>query len=543
MMRECGRRRSGRIIARDISDQGLKGRYIMDDLSGTIIKLLHMADTVDECSSGRIDGEEKGLRGMLQMDMMVSAFRVADDVPVTEKEAEFISECFEEDHPILYLETLREKVRGMKVGYEVKTIPFLAYFDTITESTFGRAYIQILSLFIWGYLINSTDGLGVNDMVRLVRHIENYTDAMEEITGKKVDFNPIDMFGDDRRAFWNDVLSADKRLHEKPESYEVIVRLGKQAIKNLTKDGDTEEEADNKPSEEAISNTPNEDCSPVDVALELDTMVGLSDIKGHVKSMMNLQIMNEECKKAGIKRPAISKHMIFTGNPGTGKTSMARLISKLYFQCGLLKTDIFVEVSRADLVGKYVGHTSKQVDEIVERTKGGVLFIDEAYSLFKYSDSDYGHEAIETLIKRMEDYRDNLIVIVAGYPKLMEEFLDSNPGFRSRFGTEIRFPDYNAGELLQIFEKFCEEYGIVTSAKLKERVHNDFENEIAKKDKYFGNAKMVRNYFEATLANQANRLVGAGSYNKKNLQRFILADLPSKKIEIDMSKVTFDFVV
>lgn len=224
----------------------------------------------------------------------------------------------------------------------------------------------------------------------------------------------------------------------------------------------------------------------------------------------------------------MSYHLVFTGNPGTGKTTVARLIAEVYHSMGLLSKGHLIEVDRGELVAGYVGHTALKVQEVIEKAKGGVLFIDEAYSLNSKSENDFGHEAIETLLKEMEDNREDLVVIMAGYPDLMNDLLESNPGLSSRFSKTIYFPDYSARELAQIFAKFCDENSIECSVGIFNRVKRYFNMELNRNNKNFGNARAVRNYFEQTLMNQANRLVAQNNVEKEDLCKLLYSDLPTR---------------
>jgi AAA+ superfamily predicted ATPase len=237
---------------------------------------------------------------------------------------------------------------------------------------------------------------------------------------------------------------------------------------------------------------------------ELDKLIGLENAKNEIKSLINFSKVNLIKRQRGMKVPNISKHLVFIGNPGTGKTTLARMLSELYFKLGLLSKGVFVEADRSMLVAEYVGQTAIKTRKIVEKAKGGILFIDEAYSLVSSSSNDFGHEAIDTILKLMEDYRDDLIVVVAGYPERMEVFLTSNPGLKSRFSTTIKFDDYSVEELIRIFQNFAEanHYNIQDRAiwKLKSNLN------VLSKNTDFGNARGVRNYFENVLKKQANRL-------------------------------------
>lgn len=244
---------------------------------------------------------------------------------------------------------------------------------------------------------------------------------------------------------------------------------------------------------------------------ELNNLVGMEKVKETVESLVSLVRVRKARESAGYAPFAMSLHLVFTGNPGTGKTTVARLISEIYQCIGVLSSGHLVEVDRSGLVGGYVGQTAIKTKEVVDRAKGGVLFIDEAYALtVNRGDNDYGYEAVDTLLKAMEDYRQDLIVIVAGYSEPMAEFLGSNPGLRSRFNNFIEFPDYSADELNQIFTRMCTSNGLVLSDAAKSRVKRYFCNLYDNRKKNFANAREVRNYLEKVMMNQANRIASSG---------------------------------
>lgn len=243
-----------------------------------------------------------------------------------------------------------------------------------------------------------------------------------------------------------------------------------------------------------------------DLMLQLDTLVGLDDVKKQVKSILNYVRAEKRREDLGHAINDLSLHMVFTGNPGTGKTTIARLISKILKSIGVLKRGHMIEVTRDDLVGQYVGQTGPKTLEKIKEAYGGVLFIDEAYSLYSGSESDFGYEAISTLIKEMEDNRDKLVVIMAGYPGEMEQMLSMNSGIRSRVAHTIDFPDYSSDELLEIFLMGARQQGFVLTEEAEETVKETFAIAYRNRDSHFGNARSARSLFEKTKLQQSNRL-------------------------------------
>ena len=265
-----------------------------------------------------------------------------------------------------------------------------------------------------------------------------------------------------------------------------------------------------------------------DLQAELDGYIGLENVKEVVRSLINLVRVHQMREENGLPNTDLSLHMVFSGNPGTGKTTIARLMARIYHSLGILSKGQLVEVDRSGLVAGYVGQTALKTGKVIESAMGGVLFIDEAYALNGGTQNDFGQEAIDTILKAMEDHRDDLVVIVAGYVDLMEAFIHSNPGLESRFNRFLHFEDYTLDEMMGIFAMRCEKgcYTLEADAESAVRAYIQEENDSGIS---FGNGRGVRNLFEKILVQQANRLAAMETVTKEDLMKITAADVQAAR--------------
>lgn len=329
-----------------------------------------------------------------------------------------------------------------------------------------------------------------------VLHIESlYISTIYEI-GKYYSLNKQDKNTVDKEKFMNYL----KMLKEYTKLYKETQNI---AFENLDNSIIKNEEIHNKTS---IDSNKIED-NPEEESLEdlLNELIGLAGVKEEVSSLVNILKINKLRESRGFKVPQVSKHLVFLGNPGTGKTTVARLLSKIYKKLGVLEKGQLVEVDRSGLVAGYVGQTAIKTQEKIDEAMGGVLFIDEAYTLAK-GENDFGQESIDTLLKAMEDQREDFVVIVAGYSKPMNRFLESNPGLKSRFNKSITFEDYSPNELLDIFELFCKLNDMRLSSDARDYLTQYLSKLSNEKSENFANGREMRNLFEKAFTNQANRL-------------------------------------
>lgn len=366
----------------------------------------------------------------------------------------------------------------------------------------------------WGYLEEETKSILINsvkDNSHSFKYLESllYLNNLNiESTIKQKIRNSIETIIID---YFTLIVNLDNEISDfEKEKYEELKRLL---------------QLDYSAVQEDKSSASTTDDSLEEILNELEELVGLSDIKNEVKSLINFAKVNEIRKSKGLPTVSLSLHSVFFGPPGTGKTTIARLISKAFKSLGILKKGHLIETDRSQLVAGYVGQTAIKTKEVLDKALDGVLFIDEAYSLS--SDDDFGKEAIDTLLKYMEDNRDRLIVIVAGYENEMAAFINTNPGLKSRFNKYFNFPNYSGSELLEILLRIIHKNKFVIAEEAKGKLTYLINDAIFAQGKQFGNARFARNLYEQIIQNQFLRVSQLENINEEHLSEITLADLPN----------------
>lgn len=510
--------------------------------------LFKLADNIDAKGIGKsipFVNDIEGIRGSMKTDILRFIFRVVRrEKPIGDACLQYINECLGYHFTALTLEMAREKICDTKLPDICFLLPYFILIDQqCSNHQLSAVYIKAVAYAVIGFL-HYQEHTYLDEIISYYRFTSMYTHMIEKSLGKEIGFNPLDGLTSDKMDLIRSVIDADQRLH--PEEVDpVVVSLEEALRKTIVGDSDWQQinpqgiPEERQKTEAASqfhvvgredSRSAREDPCAGNAINELDSLIGLAEAKKQVKCMVNMLRVRDRCRELGISRAPISLHMVFTGNPGTGKTTVARILGKIYRENGILTKGHLVEVSRVSLVGKYVGHTAPMVKDAFEKAKGGVLFIDEAYALTAEDSGGYGQEAVDTLLKLMEDQRDDIVVIVAGYPALMQEFLDSNPGLRSRFPFILHFPNYSGRELTRIFRYFCDENAIKPSHRVLSAVEAHFSKEASRNIRNYGNARNVRNYFEQMIVNQANRIVSEDRWDSKDLSSFREDDLPKDRI-------------
>lgn len=418
----------------------------------------------------------------------------------------------------------------VKLKFLVNTLNiFKPYCETISDLNVSIESVILDDMFRWFSYLGLGDNVITDNELEFINELLDGTYSREdimELSDMKLDsaqilsfkcLEELDSFGrtfdmnninspnelyECYKLFGKFFITVDNKLDENVLSdYNEYIALLKEEYGNVTErpvrlNVNVEETPVEEEEEETL-----EECMD-----DLNRLIGLENVKKDVNSLINLVQIRKIRESRGIKQPAMSLHLVFSGNPGTGKTTVARLLSKIYNKIGILSKGHLVETDRSGLVGGYVGQTAIKTQEVIQSALGGILFIDEAYSLASSSENDYGKEAIDTILKAMEDNRDDFIVIVAGYTQLMDNFLHSNPGLESRFNKFIEFKDYNADELYDIFMLMAGEANLAVDEPGKEYLKKYFDQLVDNRPQNFANGRAVRNLFEEVLTAQANRL-------------------------------------
>lgn len=363
---------------------------------------------------------------------------------------------------------------------------------------------------------DTTDVRHANELVKLLSSIKNVSEDCAKLLYvdiKELAFTLIaideDRDEEEIQVLTEEMNTLETALYPKPAT-------------TINNSHDPRKSRDISDSNETINKSLNE------LTDELESLIGLAGVKQNVLTLLNMIRVNEMRQELGMKATPVTHHLVFTGNPGTSKTTVARLLAEIYRELGVLSKGHLVEVSRHSLVGGYVGQTAIKTQKVIEESIGGILFIDEAYSLAKTdSGIDYGSEAIETLLKAMEDNRRDFVVIAAGYPHEMSNFINSNPGLKSRFTKYIKFDDYNIDELFKIFISYVTHNGYSLSNSAEEEITNIIRSIYNQRGKNFGNARAMRTLFESILQNHSNRVIAFDKPTEEQLQSLTLDDMPS----------------
>ncbi|MBQ9057679.1 MAG: AAA family ATPase [Atopobiaceae bacterium] len=435
------------------------------DLNALITKSYEICDALTDANVGKLRDEHRKLKKILHNDLVTfGAYLAEEDGTVSAEEVEFICSTLELDESAYITKQLRQ---GKTDTSPAESTPFSLKYAILSDAggklTPDPFKAQASSVFYDTFKVFGETFLSLRSHEVTNREASRFTSYMQRMKAMLKEY-----------SVWR--TGAQK-------SYQIkgAAATGQAPVEN-------ERELE-------------------ELLAELASLIGLEGVKHQVNIMVNLIQVQRMREAQNMKVADISKHMVFLGNPGTGKTTVARMLASIYRALGVLRTGQLVEVDRSGLVRGYIGQTATRTQEVIEEALGGVLFIDEAYALtVDKSQGDFGQEAVDTLLKAMEDHRDDLVVIVAGYTDLMERFLDSNPGLRSRFGTSIHFDDYSSDELFAILEQNLNKQDYHLSPAAKKRARALIKVRVTDKPENFANARDIRNFMERAIANHAVRV-------------------------------------
>ena len=520
---------------------------------------LKRADSIGHAEFMRTDGRVS-LAETYKTDMINFLIYLAySDGRLNKEEVKYINSltglCFNEQDISKYADKWGLKTESIKDRPPMSLEPFVRSNIGPETGEISNRYYDLVSLYVTTFNYVGNDFISCNkDIVKgeiealssYIMMIKSYIDI---INGKIEDYKPTIAFKPGSKVKAEpkpqyveaqenpDMINGDRIYRDDKVSKEesrVIIRHN-----NAPDDMNIDINNEEKPVDvKKINNTDEvkqvidtEDVNLEVLLDELNQLTGMESVKVEINNLINLLKICRIRQEKGLKLPPTTNHLIFLGNPGTGKTTVARILSKIYHGLGILSKGHLVEVDRSGLVAGYMGQTSEKVMEVVERAKGGILFIDEAYALASgKQEGDFGKEAIDILNKAMEDYRDDLIVIAAGYHDEMQDFLDANPGLRSRFNRTIEFPNYNADELVTIMINRAAKLDYEFSDDAIKFVKEKFENVLSCSPENFGNARSVRNYLDRAINNQANRLVNEANFKEDELMLIKLCDVEHEEL-------------
>lgn len=519
---------------------------------------LKRADSIGHAEFMRTEGRVS-LAETYKTDMINFLIYLAySDGRLNKEEVKYINSltglCFNEQDISKYADKWGLKTESIKDRPPMSLEPFVRSNIGPETGEISNRYYDLISLYVTTFNYIGNDFISCNkDIARgeiealssyimmikayidiINGRIEDYKPTIAFKSGSKVKTEPKPQYVEAQEN--SDMINGDRIYRDDKVSKEesrVIIRHHN-ATDDMNIDINNEKSVDVK----KINNTDEvkqvidtEDINLEVLLDELNQLTGMESVKVEINNLINLLKICRIRQEKGLKLPPTTNHLIFLGNPGTGKTTVARILSKIYHGLGILSKGHLVEVDRSGLVAGYMGQTSEKVMEVVERAKGGILFIDEAYALASgKQEGDFGKEAIDILNKAMEDYRDDLIVIAAGYHDEMQDFLDANPGLRSRFNRTIEFPDYNAEELVTIMINRAAKLDYEFSDDAIKFVKEKFENVLACPPENFGNARSVRNYLDRAINNQANRLVKEANFKEDELMLIKLCDVEHEEL-------------